>query len=356
MAEVNLQVPRSMAQPIDKNMSVTTFLRDNLCPGVKTYVTEEIDVDTRKGKQLVAPFVAKNVSGINVARTGYTTKTYIPPRVAPERPLDPKMLMTRQMGETIHTLLSPEQRQDAIIQKDAQEMDNMITRREELMVGQLATTGVIQVRGYLDERLTDFIDDNMDYQIPNIVTLTGADQWTLGTSTKYKDLKDATILVRKAGYNPKICIMDPTAWDNAENDSNFIDKFNKLHFNIGEIAMMLQTQNGNGYLKVGTITELGMDFYVYFAWYLDPATGLLAPYIPENYVIIAPGSIAEMNYGAVTQLEKDERFHTYEGARVPKMMVDVNGDSMKYRLTSRPMPVPFDTAAWVSINTVGGAG
>ncbi|HBN97665.1 MAG TPA: major capsid protein, partial [Firmicutes bacterium] len=67
-----------MDASFDKRMPVTTVLRDTFFPGTKTFVTEHVDLDFRKGTQAVAPFVAKGVGGINMARQGYETRTYTP--------------------------------------------------------------------------------------------------------------------------------------------------------------------------------------------------------------------------------------------------------------------------------------
>lgn len=348
MSQVNLNNPRSMETPFNKRMPVTTVLRDTFFPGTKTHVTEHVDLDFRKGSQAVAPFVAKGVGGINMARQGYETRTYTPPRVAPERPLSPEVLQSRLPGETLHTAQSPEDRQDYYLQQDAQELDDAITRREEVMAAELLTSGKVTVRGYLDENRKDYTENVLDFQFDNLMDLTGDDSWTKAPSNKYGDLESACERIMKAGYNPRHAFLGSEAWDLLKNDPTFQKQFDLLRYNIGQLAPELRVQNGNGVKYIGHITDLGLDFWVYFAWYLGE-DGLMHPYIPTNQIVIGPESIGEMVYGAVTQLEKDERFHTYEGTRVPKLLVDVNNNRMGYRLTSRPLPRPFDVDSWVRL-------
>lgn len=59
-----------------------------------------------------------------------------------------------------------------------------------------------------------------------------------------------------------------------------------------------------------------------------------------------------MEYAAITQLEKDERYHTYEGTRIPKIIANIGNDTMKYRLASRPIPKPYDVSSWVTMKVL----
>ena len=75
---------------------------------------------------------------------------------------------------------------------------------------------------------------------------------------------------------------------------------------------------------------------------------LVKSIFPVDHFSVLPENIGEMLYGAITQLERDERYHTYEGTRVPKIMINTNDDIMKHRLSSRPMPKPHDVDAWAT--------
>jgi hypothetical protein len=240
------------------------------------------------------------------------------------------------------------------LERDAQELDDAITRREEVMAAQLATTGIINVRGYLDDTKANYIDDDINYQMDSshLITLSGTNAWDQTTSTKYQNLKNAVKLIRQAGYNPENAIFGSSAWDLFSEDSKIAAKLDNLRMELGRIAPDLRLTNGNGYSYMGFLAELGLNLWVYSAWYLNDA-GVLTPYIPDDRVVIVPNGIGDMVYGAVTQLEEDRQYHTYEGTRVPKIFADVQNDVMKYRLASRPMPRPWDVDAWVSIDVLG---
>lgn len=342
---VNIYTPRSMEPAFEKNMPVTTFFRDTFFPVVRTYPTEAVDMDFRKGAYLIAPFVAPNVGGINMDRKGYETKTYSPPRIAPQRVISPEVLQPRLPGETVHTSMTPEQRQEYFMQQDAQEMDDAITRREEVMCAELLTNGQINVRGYMDDNLSNYVDDVINYQFTQKTILSGTNMWTDAGSDKIGDLEDGVETVFKAGYNAAICVMGKDAWNLFKSDDNVIKMFDKIRVDIGTLNPQLR-QNGLKYC--GTISELGIEIWVYYGYYKD-YDGTVKPIMPDDHVIIAPGSLGAMLYGAVTQLEDDNRYHTYEGTRVPKIWGNLDNDVMKYRLSSRPIPKPNDVDAWVSI-------
>jgi hypothetical protein len=337
-----------MGQLFEKNMPVTTFIRDTFFGIVpRTYPTEKIDVDFRKGAYLIAPFVAPNIAGINMARKGYETRTYTPPRLAPERPITKDMLENRAMGETLHTTMSAEDRQDFLIQQDMQEMDDAITRREELMCSELLTNGIINVRGYSDDNLNDYIDDNIDYQFTHKTTLEGSDIWSNDASDKISDLETSTEMVLTAGYDPRHLILGVNAYAELKKDEMFLSLLDKNSFEYAMLRPDMRTRNGNGLRYIGHLNDINLDIWTYFAWYKD-LDGTVKPIFPVDHFVVAPENVGEVLYGAITQLEEDKRFHTYEGTRVPKVMINVNDDSMKHRLSARPMPRPFDVDGWAS--------
>lgn len=350
---IDMNQPRSMAPARNKKMPVTTFIRDTFF-GVyaNTFTTKTVDMDFRKSGQIIAPMVAKNVGGINVDRKGFQTRTYEPPKVAPQRPLNPEILNDRLPGETIHTTMSPEERQDYYLQQDAQELDDSISRREELMCAELLANGIVNVKGYIDDKLENFQEDQVDYQFTNKVTLSETDAWDDAGSDKYNQLKSAAKTVMKAGYNPKIALFGQTAWDYLEKDDEFLKKLDNRRLEIGMIRPELMTVDGNGLKYLGDLPELGLQLWAYYAWYLD-YDGELKPYFPLDHVTIAPEGIGEMLYGAITQVEDDKRFHTYEGARVPKYFVNQNDDEITFRLSSKPLPGPFDVDSWFTYDVLG---
>ena len=46
---------------------------------------------------------------------------------------------------------------------------------------------------------------------------------------------------------------------------------------------------------------------------------------------------------------EDKAFVTYEGKLVPKIYADEKNEVKMFRLTSRPLPRPFDVKSWAVI-------
>jgi hypothetical protein len=355
MTQVDRHIPRTQGGTFLKKMPVTTFLRDTFFPRPETFPTRKIELDVRKGGYIIAPFVAPLVNGILMEREGYTTKEYEPPTIAPKRVLDPKVLEKTTPGEHTHTLMTPEERQQYYIEQDMQEMNDSIDRTEELMVAQVLTTGKFTGRGYYSEDLTKYVEFEVNYGFTQKEVLSAGAKWDQGTSTKYADLKRAITAVRKAGYNPSTVVLGDTAWNLLSADAEFIAKLDSRRIELGMIAPEVRTQNGNGLVYLGDLTELGVQLWAYYAWYKD-VDGAVKRFIPDDHVVVLPGEVGDIAYGAITYLEQtsftDGHYVTYEGTRIPRTMLNLQNNVKEMVLAAKPIPRPFDVDSWYVLDVV----
>jgi len=195
-------------------MPVNTFFRDTFFNNVDTQPTEQIDVDFRKGKRKMAPFVAPRVGGITMDRQGFTTRSYTPPKIAPQRVLTKDDISNRAMGENVYSTRTPEERAAQILGKDLSELDEMITRREEWMCREIIINGKCVMKGYVDDKDSNTIDQEIDYSFTNKETLIGDALWNLSTSKKLADLKRWRLaVIKKTGKAPTVCIMSSDVAD-----------------------------------------------------------------------------------------------------------------------------------------------
>lgn len=74
-------------------------------------------------------------------------------------------------------------------------------------------------------------------------------------------------------------------------------------------------------MRVGYISALNLDIYAYDGGY-EYASGEFTPYIPDDHMIIGVPGRGKRLYGAITQLEADRQYHTFEGQYVPKVTAD----------------------------------
>lgn len=352
MASIDRYTPVKQGGVIEKNMPISTAVRDLVFPKVETFDTAEVELDYRKGAYLIAPYVAPYVNGIIMERQGYTTKKYEPPTIAPKRILNPKILQKTIPGEVVHSNMSPEDRQEYYIKRDMLELDGSISRREEQMVCELLTTGKIIVKGYFDESLSKYEENVIDYGFLNKEVLSDGAAWDQGTSQKYKDLQRGVDAVRQAGYNPENIILGQDAWELLRDDADFIKKLDTRRLDLGSILPEVKLQNGTGFVYVGTLTELGVNLWVYYAYYKD-YDGTVKKFIPEDHVVILPSEVGDIAYGAITYIEDDENYHTYEGARIPRTLINKQNNVKEMMLSSKPIPRPFDVDSWYVLDVLG---
>jgi hypothetical protein len=220
---------------------------------------------------------------------------------------------------------------------DFQELDAAIGRTEEKMAADCLFTGTIVCRdGDTQEVVAELTYGTPTKTIP-------AKLWSDPTGDPLADLRAALRLVSSAcGASADIVIMGRTAADAFESHDKVLAAYDKLRISPGELA---PTSAGWGIQSLGTYR--GIPLYVYEAEYLNSA-GALTPYCPPDNVLVAASSLAgSMAYAGIAQVDAAESsLNVYAGRRVPVITYESLEDYRKFRLSSRPVPVPQNLAAW----------
>lgn len=329
--------------PAVRKMNIpTSFLKRTFFPDGDTFVTDEVLLDFQKGKRKMAPFVAPRVGGITQEREGFKTEKYLAPKIAPQRIITIDDLVTRGLGENVISDKTPAQRQVDLLAKDIRELSDQIIRRQEWMCAQALRHGKIIMKGYIDQRDTNYVEQVLDFGFTNKEVLEGTDRWGQGGDI-YEDLENWKLEVtKKTDAMVDMAILGRGALKAFRNDEK-IQKYMDIR-NMNNIEYKPQYR-GDGVSYIGRIAELNLDIYTYDSWYIDDDK-VLQPYIPEDTVILAKANLGETLYGAITQLEKNEQFVTYEGKIIPRSWVDMNAEARMLRLASRPVPKPNDADEW----------
>ena len=345
MAEtVSIYEPRTMGRVVTKLPPVHTFFRSTFFKNEETFVTKEVDVDFVKGSRKIAPYVHPVIGGKTVANTGYETKRYTPPMVAPDKVTTVDDLLKRIPGESIVSGRSPAERAVLKMSSDFSELRDMITRREELMCVQSIFMGRIPIIG-------EGLNEVIDFQFTNReVITTAAKKWTGKDSDPIADLKRWHKRVQKKGLtNCDMCIMSDdvaTVFINHEKVKNLLDIKNY------HLAVIQPRQLPGGVTYIGTINELGLDIYTYNEWYLDdwtdPENATEKPLVPEGeLVLISSHANYSMYYGAITLVDENTKaFRTVEGKYVPDTCVKRKPAGRFLQLSSAPLSVPHDVDSW----------
>lgn len=338
---------REMIEAIDQTPPVRSFLQRTFFPGDQTHVTERVEFDVRKGKRIMAPFVSPRKGGKVITRQGWKTNQFTTPKIAPERALTVDDISKRAIGENIYSRRTPAEREDELLAKDFTDLEESIDRRKEWMCRQILFEGKVDV---VDEE--EGVDVQIDFGFSNIVVLGDDEQWSLATVNPLPTLR---------GLRKKIIKCTGRATDIAIFSSDVIEDFISNPFIVKSMDV-LNMKNVEIKPRVidpaltfyGRIAELDLDIYTYDEWFLNDEG--------EEESIIPPGTVllghsdgeGQIEYGLVTQME-DKIFRSYEGKLVPKVWADENSEVKKIRLTSRPLPRPFDVESWAVIYAKKGA-
>lgn len=344
---MNLYETTTMLQAVEKMPKANSFLRDTFFPRAndRTFLTESILVDVKKGRRTVAPFVAPKVGGSTMDREGFRTMQITAPKVAPQRVLTVDDLKSRALGESIISTKTPDERAAEILGRDLKELDDMITRREEIMVKELLFDGKISVKGYIDYENKNMMEATIEYGAEAKKPKTPATKWDASGADILKDLRTwRTECIKKSGVAPNILIVSTTVAEKFFTDTKIADLLDKQHINIGDLAPQV-LDDATTY--IGRFNALGVDVYAYEEFYYDAEAEDDVPLIPDGYVLFGRRDTGAFGYGVITQME-DKDFRSYEGVRVPKAWADEANDRKMLRLSSRPLPYSFDLDAWVS--------
>lgn len=76
---IDIYQPRYLAEVVRSAPPVHTFLRDTFFTNIKTFATEEVDIDIVKGDREMAAFVHPKMGAETMEEEGYETKSYKPP-------------------------------------------------------------------------------------------------------------------------------------------------------------------------------------------------------------------------------------------------------------------------------------
>ncbi|MEC1744126.1 major capsid protein [Schinkia azotoformans] len=336
---------KTMLPAVQVMPHVPSFLRDTFFPRMndRTFVTESVEFDYKKGRRKMAPFVAPRVGGVTVSRDGFQTKSLKPLRIAPQRIMTIDDISSRGMGENIYSQKTPAQRSLDLLATDLKELGEEIDRREEWMAAQILFTGKVIAKGYADNTLTTIIEEEINYGFDNFETLSGTDLWTDATSNPYEYLRQIRLNVLKnSGIAPNIAIFGEDAYAAFMKNPTIKELFDKLNIHLGQIQPSVKSDQVS---FVAKLPELNLEIYLYNDWYIDES-GNEQPFVPGDKILLGHTELGAYVFGAVTQLEQAGNFITYEGTRVPKFWNDLNADAKMVRLTSRPVPHPNNVDAW----------
>lgn len=328
----------------------TTFLRDRYFPtndATDLFSTTDVLVEYMDGSKRAAPFVAPRKGGVTILRSGREVRAFRPPFVAPRRMLTMDDLQQRGFGEALMSTLTPEQRQRTILLSDAQDLSNMIARREEAMAAE-----VMQTNGCIMKHIADDKDEGDEKEIrfysegSNPATYTPSGSWTGDYDGILADLAAMAGMLTKRGLAATDLVVGADAADAILSNGKIQKLLDIRNYDAGRID---PTTLPNGASHIATLNVKGrmIDVICYDEEYTDGSAS--KSYIDPKTVILTAPDAGRTLYGAVSQVEQfDGRVHTYTGRRVPKYLSNAEGNTRTLTMTSCPLPIPKHKNPFIS--------
>ena len=338
---LNFFETHTLLMAVEKLTPPTTFLRDRYFPtnaASDIFSTNDVLVEYKEGSKRVAPFVAPRKDGVTILRNGYEVQRFEPPRVAPRRMLTIDDLNKRGFGEALLSTLTPEQRQRALILKDAQELSDMISRREEAMAAE-----VMQTNGCIMKHIADDVDvaDEKSINFANGDTswqYAPTGNWAKDYAGILGDLGAMARLLTKRGLAATELVVGADAADAILANTEIQKLLALKNYEAGRIDPKTLP---HGVTHIATLNAKGrlIDVLCYDEEYTEGND--TKAYIDSKTVILTAPGAGRTLYGAVNQVEQsDGLFHTYTGKRVPKYLSNADGNSRSLTLTSCPLLIP----------------
>ena len=273
-------------------------------------------------------------------REATQTSFFSPPHIKPIRSLTADDLHYKSAAAAAN---ASGNRDAELLLQDFQELDQMIGRTEEKMAADCLFVGTIVCR----DGDTSEIVAELTYGAPSKTS--PAKLWSDPTSDPLADLRAALRLVSSAcGASADIVVMGRAAADAFESNTNVLAANDKLRISPGTLS----PENVSwGVQSLGNYR--GIPLFVNETEYKD-TDGSMKPFVPSDLVLIAASSLAgSMVYAGVAQVDAAEStLNVYAGRRVPVVTHEALEDYRKFRLSSRPIPVPQNLKAWSLLDVI----
>lgn len=340
--EVNIYDPRYLAAVVRQVPPVNTFFRSTFFTNMKTFPTERVDIDLVKGDRRMAAFVSPRVGGKVMDKQGYATKSYAAPLVNPCDVTYADKLMKRLPGEDPYSGKTPAQRAAEKLKEDYQRLNDAATRRVEWMCARAIVDGKIVVKG-------EGVDDEIDFQHTNRVTLTGTAQWGKAGAKILENLEEWDEKVLLNGFvNVDMALMGKTALRAFLADETVLKALDNRRVEMGLIH---PKDLPNGVKYIGHLNKPNVDIYtsadVFIDDWTDPDTPSIKPLLDDNAVVlISSGANFMLAHGLITYLSETQQWVTTQTERVLRSYIQHGPDRRMLELMTRPLPIPDKVDSW----------
>lgn len=328
-----------------------SFLKDTYFPDGETFASETVTIDYEdESSEKLAPGMI--AGAINVQRNGFTTKEMTPPLLATKRVLTASQLNKRAFNEAINSSRTPEERELDYFANDVIELEKMITRREEWMCAKLFKDNAYTIDRYLDGyssvkqpwSINFFGAGNNSNQAVHTIGLL----WTASGSDPLTDIADMCEELAEHGRAATDVILGADAAQAFLHNETILKLLDNRRFIVANELNPKSLANGASLLGVLNAYGHEVEVYSYTARYIDDVTKTATYYIPANGCVVTAKAIGKTVHGAISQYEEGSTvLSTYEGSRVPHVVINRENSTKEISLQSKPIVMPKAINSWL---------
>ena len=356
--ELDITKTHTLLKAYEAIPRVPSFLKDRYFPTngmTDVFMTDDVLVDYKENGKKVAPFVSPVIGGVVNTRGTFKTERFTPPLIAPARTLTIDDLKKRGFGEAIFSGVSPADRKVLITLRDLQDLDQMTTRREEIMASETMINSKCVMKHITNESNPENSPEEKEIKFyeggTNPYQYTPSVGWDAEGALILQDLNAMVRMLTDKGLPAEDLIVAGDVADAIINNATLQKLLDNNRMNLGGIKPL---ELPAGAAHIGTLNVFGklINIIAYTETYEDDK-GKLQPYIPSGTVVLTAPACGRGLYGAVTQLEMDGEFYTYPGRRVPLYRADFDKNVRKLVLSSCPVLIPQNKGCWISAKVTG---
>ena len=282
MAILNTSNPVELSRALVLAYRPQAFFR-RMCSTI-THRTKSFLIDIEKKTRFLAPYVRDEEDGKVIARDGYETITFTPPKVGASRNITAKDLEIRLPGQSIVDISAATANSEAVMSglviEDMLDLQRSIERREEQQIVEILTTGKV-VTG---------VGDAINAPIPaeNIFTAAAGDKFDAQNSDPIKWMRDQSRkkVALSGGTSVRRAVFGGDAWDAFVKNTAVQTYLNNRRIDLGAIAPR-EEDYFPGVSYQGRID--GVDLYTYDEYFFDEKEKKNQAMMPVDHVILLGG-------------------------------------------------------------------
>lgn len=322
------------------------------------FVTKEVLFDLDQGDYGVAPMVSKGYKSESVCT--WKASAVEPPRCGIEAPIDP----TSQDRQLFESLVYNAQGNRAVAFQDykrivASRAAERVSRKIETLCASVLMSNSIE--GTMPKSPTDptpvpieikYYDDSTGNQQRYLP----AYSWGNASATPYDDVCAMVEALAIHGGEPRVLLTSPEAYALLAGDSKFQAFFQTYHSD----KSLLTGDDYAGARKVADCVFLGypLEVVVYAGGYKDE-NGAMQHFLSKGFVSVLDRNIGHVLCGgcvlcdpaSIISEDIDENtFRQMRGKIIGSQFIDLNTQSVKVRMESRPLPAPWRAWSWITMD------